>query len=108
AFVLREEVADDLLGVTPGINVGGIDEVASLLQVPRDDCFGLLNARTPAQVFSEAHAAQTKWADPQSRVTERHVGVECHRCLLCCLLCATLWRSPGSLRQSAQPVPGRL
>src|SRR5262249_59260002 len=75
-------VADDLLGVAPGVEVRGVDEVAAELEVAIDDLLGLLHARAPAEVFAERHRAEAKRAHAQAGAPEGHVVVERHDLLL--------------------------
>ena len=56
-------VADDLLGVALGVEVGGVDEVAAELDEPVDDLFGLLHAGSPAKVLAERHRPEAQRAD---------------------------------------------
>ena len=63
APIAADVVADDLLGVSLRIGVGGIDEVPATLQKPGDDGFRFGHRRAPAPFLSEGHRSQTKRAD---------------------------------------------
>ncbi len=56
-------VADDLLGVALGVEVGGVDEVATEVDEPVDDLFGLLHTGAPAEVLAERHGSEAQRAD---------------------------------------------
>jgi hypothetical protein len=71
-----EELADDLLGVAVGVDVGGVDDVAAAVEVLGEHRLGGLGARAPAVVLAEGHGAQRERADAQARAAERDVGVE--------------------------------
>ena len=71
-------VADDLLGVALGVEVGGVDEVAAELEEAVDDLLGLLDAGAPAEVFAEGHRAEAQRADAQTGAAEGHVVVQRH------------------------------
>ena len=76
--VAPDVVADDLLGVALGVEVGGVDEVAAELEVSIDDLLRLLDARAPAEVFAERHRAEAERADAQAGAAECHVVVQRH------------------------------
>src|SRR5580704_14612959 len=50
-----EEVADDLLGVSVGVDVGGVDDVAAAVEILSENCLGSLGASAPAPVLAEGH-----------------------------------------------------
>jgi hypothetical protein len=76
--VAPDVVADDLLGMAPGIEVGGVDEVATEVDEAVNDLFGLLDAGTPTQVFAERHRPQAQRADAQTGSSECHVVIQRH------------------------------
>jgi hypothetical protein len=80
--LFADVVTDDLLRVTLGVDVGGVDEVAAELDVTIDDRFGLLDAAAPAEVLAEGHGTEAEWAHAQARAAERHIMVERHELLL--------------------------
>jgi hypothetical protein len=59
-----EEVADDLLGVTVGVDVGRVDEVAAAFEVVREQRLGVRRGHAPAAVLAERHGSQAELADP--------------------------------------------
>ena len=61
--VAPDVVADDLLGVALGVEVGGVDEVAAEVDEAVDDLLGLLHAGAPAEVFAERHRPEAQRAD---------------------------------------------
>jgi hypothetical protein len=76
--VLPDVVADDLLGVASGVEVGGVDEIAAEFDVPIDDLLGLFDTGAPAEVFAERHCAQAQGADAQAGPSECHVLIQRH------------------------------
>jgi len=79
AGVAADVVVDDLLGVTFGVKVRGVDEVAAQLDVAVDDVLRLFDARAPAEFFTEGHRAEARRTDAQAGPAERHVMIETHR-----------------------------
>src|SRR5258708_32151813 len=57
AAIAANVVADDLLGMSLGVDVGGVDEISAAVQEARDDRFGLRDAGSPAPVLAEGHRA---------------------------------------------------
>ena len=82
ARVAADVVADDLLRVALGVDVGGVDEVAAAVEVAVEDRCGLLDAGAPAPVLAEGHGAEAERADAQAGAAERDVVVEWHGGLL--------------------------
>ena len=76
--VATEVVADDLLGVALGVEVGGVDEVAAALDEAIDDLFRVGDAAAPPEVFAERHGAEAKGADTKTGTTERDIVIERH------------------------------
>jgi hypothetical protein len=76
--VTAEVIADDLFGVALGVKVRRIYEVAAELDEAIHDLLGFLDARAPAEVFTESHRTEAERAHPEPRATERHITVERH------------------------------
>ena len=76
ARVAADVVADDLLGVAVGVDVGGVDEVAAALEEAVEDGLGVLDAGAPAPVLAEGHRAEAERADAQAGAAEGDVVVE--------------------------------
>src|SRR4030081_938241 len=74
-------VADDLFGMTFRVEVCGIDEIAAELDKAVDDLFRLLDARAPAEVFTEGHRAETERAHTQPSTAEGNIVIEGHGAL---------------------------
>lgn len=91
----REVVADDLLGVAVGVDVGGVDRVAAPAQIGSQDVRGLLWAAAPTVILTEGHRAQREGADAQTRAAERDVGIERHG--------GTPWRNDVRGRRGGHP-----
>src|SRR6202043_2624675 len=79
-----EEVADDLLGMAVGVDVGGVDEIAAALQIGGNHGFRVRDTSAPSQVFAKRHAPKAKWAHAQSGTAQRDEGIERHIDLLGC------------------------
>ena len=78
-----EPVAEDLLRVAIGIEVGGVDEVAAEIQIGRQDLLGFLDAGAGrARVLAEGHRTEGERADPQPGPAEGDVVVKWHEALL--------------------------
>jgi hypothetical protein len=81
-LVAPDVITENLLRVALGVEIGGINEVAALLQEPVDDLLGLLDGSPPAQVLAESHRAQTQRAHAQSRAAQRDVVIQLHASIL--------------------------
>src|SRR3954462_2081532 len=71
-------VADNLLGVPLCVEVRGVDEVAAELDEAIDDPLRLLDARAPAEIFTEGHGAEAQRADADAGAAEGYVLIEWH------------------------------
>src|SRR5712692_2041382 len=80
--VTSDVIADDLLRVSLGVEIGGIDEVAAEPEVPVDHRLGLLDAASPAEILAEGHGAEAERAYAQARTAQGDIVVERHRFLL--------------------------
>lgn len=76
ALVLDEVVAEDLLGVSLVVDVGGVDEVAAGVEVAVDELEGLLLLDADAPFGPEGHGAEAEWADAEAGAAEGDVVVE--------------------------------
>src|SRR4051812_29128633 len=73
-----QELPDDLLGVSVGVDVGGVERIAATFQVLGDHSLGLGDRSPPAVVFTEGHGAQSVRTDPQAGAAKRDETVEWH------------------------------
>jgi hypothetical protein len=71
-------VADDLLRVTLGIEVRGVDEVAAKFYEAVQDLSRFLDARSPTKIFTESHRAEAEWAHPKTGTAEGQGVIERH------------------------------
>jgi hypothetical protein len=63
--VASQVVADDFFGMTFGVEICGIDKIATELDEAVDDLLRLLDAGASAEVFTEGHGAETERAHAQ-------------------------------------------
>jgi hypothetical protein len=82
AGMRREPVAENPLRVAVAVEVRGVDEVPTEIEVRREDLLGLLDAAPGAPgVLPEGHRAQGERADPQARAAEGDVVIERHEAI---------------------------
>jgi hypothetical protein len=75
--MVGEPVADDLLRVAVGVEVGGVDEVAAEIEIGPENLLGFLDAGPGgAGVFAEGHGAESERADPQTGPAKGDVVIE--------------------------------
>jgi hypothetical protein len=58
--VLGKVVTDDFLGMAERVNVRGIDEIASALEVIVDNGVRRLDAGSPPEILSKSHGTEAK------------------------------------------------
>ncbi len=92
-------IADDFFGVALGVDIGGIDEVAALVEIAVEHLFRFRFAGAEAPVFAEGHGAEAEGAHAESAVSERNVMVEWHTNLSV----TTLQESPPASMRSFSP-----
>ena len=63
------------------VEVCGIEEIATELDVPVDDPLRLLDGGAPAEVFTEGHRAETERTHTQPGTAEGNIVVEGHGAL---------------------------
>src|SRR5262249_15872721 len=73
-----EVIADDLLRMALGVEIGSVDEVAAELYVAVDDPLCLLNTRAPAKPLSEPERSEAQWAAAQAGTSQGHIVVQWH------------------------------
>jgi len=71
--MIPHKVADDALGGTVGVHVGGVNEVTALLAIQVVDLARFVFRCAPAPVFTEGHSAERKLADTQAAVAEQTI-----------------------------------
>jgi hypothetical protein len=57
-----------------GVDVGGVDEIATGFAVRVVNLAGLLFGRAPASVFAEGHGAEGGFGNPKAAVTEKTIS----------------------------------
>jgi hypothetical protein len=59
----RKEIANDLLRMAVGIDIGRVDEVAAAISICGNHILGFCGACSPAMVLAERHGSKTERAD---------------------------------------------
>ena len=77
-FALGDKFADDLLALSHLVAVGGVDEVAAVLDVEVEHFEGELFVGAPAPSGAETHSAEAQRADAQAGASQRGVVIQFH------------------------------
>ena len=79
---LGDELADQLFALAAGVPVGGVDEVAALLDVTVEQAARDALLGAPSPFGAERHRAEAERADAQSGSSKRFVFVQLHSVFL--------------------------
>ena len=72
---IGDEVANDLFGMTIGIDICSIDEIATKLKIAGKNSLSISQAASPAPIFPKRHRSKGKRTHPQARCSKGNICI---------------------------------